>query len=201
MKFNVLTPFSRSYNLIELGNRIKEEGAHWHLLCVEGEHEYPNLGTWVTQHFFPAPPAGFFIGHWLVNQFLKKGIADEDRYVVITDDDFIEPGCFQKLDQYDDDILIVSMKRGEPPTEGDGGGPFDTLIAKPENIRVASVGFEQLVIKGKVFKEYRCGPEYHADGLLIMKLFEERMEQFRFVPDAFVYFNYLPPGRWGRWGR
>lgn len=196
---HVLTPFSRFFNLIELGNRIKEEGAHWHLL-LDQDVNLPSLGAWVHQYRFPPPPEGFFIGHWMVNQFLDNTvIVDEDRYVVITDDDFIEPGFFSKLTAYDDDVLIVSMRRGFPGTTGDGEGAFDTLIAKPENIRVGSVGFEQLVVKGKILKQYRCEGVYHADGLLIIRMFQEIPDKFRFVPDAFVYFNYLPPGRFGRW--
>lgn len=198
----VLTPFSRHYNLIELGNRIKEEGAHWHLLCVEGEFILPDLGTWVTQHFFPRPPDGMFIGHGLVNAFLDKiGVNDEDRYLVLTDDDLIEPGFFKKLTDYTDDILIVSMQRSNKPSGTDANCAYGTLIASPENIKVGHVGFEQLVIKGKVLKEYRLESRYEADGDLIVKLWNERMELFRFVPDAFTWFDFLPPGRYkcNRW--
>jgi len=199
---HVLTPHSRSYNLIELGNRIKEEGAHWHLLCIEGEHKYPDLGSWVSQHFFDPPPPDFFVGHWLVNQFLDRvGVDDESRYVVLTDDDTLEPGLFKKLDEFDDDVIIVSMKRSNKPSSTDAGCPFGSLIASPENMKVCYVGFEQLVVKGKIIKNYRCGGVYHADGLLLEKLFAERMESFRFVPDAFVCFNALPPGHHGRWDR
>ena len=201
---HVLTPHSRSYNLIELGNRIKEEGCHWHLLCVKGEHKYPNLGSWVTQyHFDPMPKDWGFLGHYLVNAFLDNvEIKDEDRFVVATDDDFFEPGLFKKIDEYDDDIIIVSMKRSNKPTGTDAGCPFGTLIAAPENMKTVFVGFEQAIIKGKILRNYRCeGVVYHADGLLLEKLWLEHMEKFRFLPDCYVYFNYLPPGRAGRWDR
>lgn len=199
---HVLTPHSRPYNLIELGACIKDSGAHWHLLCIKGEHQYPSLGSWVSQHFFDPPPDGFFVGHHLVNQFWDHvGIPDEDRAVVITDDDSIEPGIFRKLDNYSDDIIIVSMRRSNNPTGTDAGCPFGTLIAAPENMKTCYVGYEQLVIKGKIAKQYRCGGVYHADGLLLEKLWAERMESFRFVPDAYVEFNRYPPGYNGRWNR
>ena len=202
MTYHVLTPFSRTRNLIELGNVLKEQGVQWHLLCVEGEAKLPDLGTWIHQYFFQPPPADFFIGHWLVNQFLDNVVVyDEDRYVVLTDDDSTEPGFFRKLDAYEEDILMVSMQRSNKPSGTDAGCAFGTLISAPENMKTCYVGFEQLVIKGRVLKEYRCGGVYHADGLLIEKIWAERMEKFRFVPDALVYFNRYPPGYHGRWDR
>lgn len=201
---HILTPFSRTFNLIELGNAIKNEGCEWHLLCVEGEFKLPYLGSWVHQYFFRPPEDGRFIGHHLVNEFLDNvAVQDDDYYNVQTDDDMPSPGLFKQLAQYSDDIIIVSMQRSNVPTEGTGTCAFDTLVAAPENIKVGSVGFEQLIIKGKVLKEYRCGARYEADGDLIMKLWDERMESFRFVPDAFVYFDKLPPGMYkcSRWCR
>jgi hypothetical protein len=201
MAYCVLTPFSRPQNVIELGDCLKRQGVQWHLLSVKGEHVLPDLGSWVHQHHFDPPPPGFFIGHWLVNQFVDNGVNDDDYYVVLTDDDFTEEGFFRKLDVCTEDIVIVSMQRSNKPTGTDAGCPFGTLIADPENLKVAYVGYEQLIIRGRVMKQYRCEAVYHADGLLIEKLWAEKMELFRFMPDAYVYFNYLPPGRTGRWDR
>lgn len=181
---HVLTPFSRFHNLIEFGNRIKETGAHWHLLLDEGV-VVPDLGFWVHQYNFPRPPEGFFIGHWLINQFLDKAtVYDEDRYLVLTDDDYIDADFFRKIDPFPEDIVLATMKRCG-----------DILTPKPENIQVGLVGFEQLVIKGKILKNYRCEGMYHADGLLIMKLWAEHSDKFRFVPQAMVYYNWLPATR------
>ncbi len=203
MTNHVLTPLSRYFNLIELGNRIKESGAHWHLLSIEGEHKFPNLGTWVTQHHFSPPPPDFWIGHHLINEFIEKAVVnDDDRYVVITDDDMIEPGLFSKLDQYHDDVLIISMQRSNVPTPGNGPDcAFNTLIASPENIFHGGIGFEQFVVKGKLMKKYRVPGIYHGDFIFINAVWHDHLESFRFVPDAWVYFNALPPGRAGRWDR
>jgi len=201
MTFHVLTPFSRWFNLIEMGDCLKRQGVQWHLLLDEGAKTH-DLGSWVHQYEFPPPPPDFFVGHWMINQFLEKvGVNDDDYYIVLTDDDFTEPGFFKKVEGCTEDIVIVSMQRGHPPTVGIGAGPFDTLMASPSNLMVGSVGFEQLVIKGRILKQYRLDPVYHADGLLIIKLYQEHADKFRFVQDALVYFNYLPPGRYqcGRW--
>lgn len=195
MKWNVITPFSRSFNLIELGSAIKQEGAHWHLLCVEGEHKYPDLGSWVTQHFFPPPSDDRFLGHYLCNSFYDLGLDEEAYFVTVTDDDFVPPGFFKSLEPYSDEVLVVSMQRSSVPSDGGGNCAYGTLIAAPENIRVGWVGYEQIVAKGKFLKNYRCGPEYHADGLMIEKMYADHMESFRFVPEVKIYFDYLYPGR------
>lgn len=198
MTNHVLTPFSRFFNLIELGNRIKEEGATWHLLLDKGVH-LPDLGQWVECHNFEKPPPHFFVGHWMVNQFLDHvGVVDEDRYMVLTDDDYLPLGFFSKLNAYEEDVLIVAMQRSGNPSEG----PLSTLLPSPNNLYIGGVGFEQMIIRGRILKEFRCEPFYCADGDLIMRIFSRYPERFRFVPDVRVYFNYLPPGRYqfgGRW--
>jgi hypothetical protein len=184
---HVLTPFSRFFNLIELGNRIKETGAHWHLLLDEGVPPggMPDLGFWVHEYHFPRPPEGFFIGHWMINQFLDRApLNDEDRYMVLTDDDYLDADFFRRIDPFPEDIVLTTMKRG-----------WDVLTPRPEHIQVGLVGFEQLVIKGRILKQYRCEGIYHADGLLIMKLWAEHPEKFRFIPEAVVYYNWLPATR------
>ena len=200
--YNVLTPFSRPQNIIEMGNLLKVQNVQWHLLSVEGEAKMPDLGSWIFQHFFKPPPPDFFIGHHLVNKFLDDvEVPDEDYLIVLTDDDGTEEGFFDKLRPYNDDIIIVSMQRSNKPTGTDAGCPYGTLIAAPENMKTVFVGYEQLVIKAKIAKQYRCGGVYHADGLLLEKIWADRMESFRFVTEALVYLNSYTPGYKGRWNR
>lgn len=204
MIYNVLTPFSRFFNLIELGDCLKRQGVQWHLLMIKGEPTFPSLGSWVHVHYFEPPPDGFFLGHWCVNEFIDKvGLKDDEKYIVATDDDFTEEGFFRKLDKYDDEVLVVSMQRSSVPTVGDGGGPFDSLIAHPRNMKTGSCGLEQLIFKGSILKQYRLKNHYEADGDLIERLYAEHPDKIRFVPDAWVYFDYLYPGRGkcGRWER
>lgn len=203
MTYNVITPFSRWGNLIELGDCLKRQGVTWHLLMVKGEPVVPSLGSWVHTHYFDPPPESFFIGHWLCNRFLDEAEIDENSRVhVLTDDDAVEEGFYRKLDQYDDDVLVTSMLRSNKP-EGGAECPFGTLIAAPENIKVSHVGYEQILPKAKIARQYRCASHYEADGDLIVKMFSDHMEGFRFVPDAYVKFDALPPGAWkcARWNR
>ena len=172
------------------------------MLMVKGEPIVPRLGTWIHTYYFDPPPKDFFIGHWLVNQFLDNVVVyDEEYYQVLTDDDMVEEGFYKKLDGLDSDILITSMHRSNKPSGTNSDCAYGSLIAAPENVACGRMGYEQAVIKGKVLKLYRTTGEYHADGLLLEKLWAQRMESFRFVPDAYVKFNALYPGYEGRWNR
>lgn len=204
MNYHVLTPFSRWSNLIEIGDCLKRQGVTWHLLMVQGETLFPSLGDWVKTYYFEPPPEGFFIGHWLFNQFMENvKIEDEDRYILLTDDDLVEEGFFRKLDDFTEDVLVVSMHRSNLDSGGGAHCAYGTLFADPANMKVGHVGFEQILPKGKILKPYRCGSRYEADGDLIEKMWADHMEKFRFVPEAFVLFDRLPPGAWkcNRWHR
>ncbi len=202
--FHILMPFSRWFNLIDIGACLRPQGVHLHLLMIKGEQDVPKLGGWIDTYHFDAPPEGFFVGHWLVNQFLENAeVFNEDRYQVLTDDDLVEDGFYSKLASFDDDVLVTSMQRSNIPSDGGAACGFGTLVASPENMKVGHCGFEQILAKGKVLKEYRCGSRYEADGDLIEKMWADGMERFRFVPNAFVYFDRLPPGAYkcNRWVR
>lgn len=204
MIYNILMPFSRWFNLIDIGCCLRPQGVQLHLLKIEGEKETPPLGDWVHSYQFDPPPENHFVGHWLVNQFLDSvKINNEERYQVLTDDDLVEDGFYNKLKPFDDDVLVTSMKRSNIDSGGGANCGFGTLIASPEEMKVGHVGFEQILAKGKVLKQYRCGSRYEADGDLIEKMWSDGMEKFRFVPDAYVLFDRLPPGAYkcNRWVR
>lgn len=204
MTFHILMPFSRWFNLIDIGACLRPQGVHLHLLQFRGEREVPNLGNWIHSYQFDPPPENHFPGHWLFNQFMDNiSVDDESRLQLLTDDDLVEDGFYAKLASFDDDVLVTSMKRSNIPSDGGAACGFGTLIASPENMKVGHCGFEQILAKGKVFKQYRCGSRYEADGDLIEKMWADGMERFRFVPDAYVLFDRLPPGAWkcSRWIR
>jgi len=189
-EYHVITPFSRWKNFRVLEEMLKKQGATWHVMIDDYMPTMILEGVGVGFYKFRPPPPAFFIGHWALNMFLDdQVIYDDDYYLLMTDDDFYEPGFFDKLRQYDDDVIIVSMNRG-----------LDVLTACPDNMKVCYVGLEQLVIKGKILKQYRIDGFYQADGYLILDIWRDYAHAFRFLPEAQCYFNYLPPGRAGRWG-
>ncbi len=187
---HVITPYSRWDNYGQLRDMMKEQKVQWHLLLDEGTSFGYDIEDWIHVHFLPRPPHGFFIGHWLYNIFLDiADLKDEDHYNLITDDDFFEPGMFDKIRDLTDPIIVTSMSRGR----------WGVLWADPGHMKVGSVGLEQMHIRGDILRNYRLAGFYEGDGFMIEALWREHPEKFKFVPEAQCYFNYLPPGKAALW--
>ena len=147
----------------------------------------------------PRPPSNWFVGHWLFNyalDTLNQGvagiqIADGDYYSILTDDDFYEPDFFKKLARHRGDAVITSAKRGDHSV---GRHPKTTLLAKPGFMRRGLVSLEQLFMAGTVARKMRLEHSFDSDGRLVEEVVQRY--QVSYVPEAFVWFNYLEPGRW-----
>lgn len=128
------------------------------------------------------------------NKYIESGnLIDDDYYMFISDDDFLEPNFFNKIKDVNTDIILVSMKRGDNGTKS---GSANTLIPSPHFVR-SRIGTEQLIIKGKVLKGERFGDRWTADYMLIGGLRQKYpQEKFTYIIDTYVWFNYLEPGRW-----
>lgn len=196
--YRILTPFSRFQNLVNFARMLHSHRVLWHPLLDDDLPFGIHSIDWIDPVYVPrGEPPGFVRAHWMLNWFIEKAyVFESDRYLFLADDDWYEPGFFDKLDAVDGEVLICSMLRGhhQPPT----GTPYGTspLEAAPQNLHVGQVGAEQLVVSGKVLKPCRFGPEPHADGILIEALTSRHKPAF--VPDAHVWFNYLEPGRWDK---
>lgn len=198
--YHVITPFSRVANLNLMLDMLSPMGINWHLVYEE-QHK-PELTTavtrWVRSSQCPAPPPGWFPGNWKLNWLLDQFPWDlEARYIMLSDDDFYEPGFFDRMDAAGDgDVLICSMKRGDrtPGTPGMPAYDTSTLVACPANLGCGGIGGQQIMMSGWAYRRYRLGPGYTGDWDMISGVLKCYVPTF--VPDAFVWFNYLEPGRW-----
>jgi len=134
------------------------------------------------------------------NYFIKNSnIIDEDYYVAVDDDDFYEPNVFDEVSKMDDDIVIISMKRGYRIPKNvthERRYPTDTLYAKPENVAISSISTQQSFVKGKIFRNHLFNEEYHCwDGEIAIH-HKEAGENIAYRPDLFALFNYYEPERW-----
>jgi len=134
------------------------------------------------------------------NRFISEHIfTDDDYYVCVDDDDMYEPNVFNEVSKMDDDIVIISMKRGyQIPKDVSPERRYqtNTLIAHPDNVEITKISGQQSFVKGKIFKQYLFSEEYQAwDGLMAIH-HKESGEQIAYRPDLFVLFNYYEPGRW-----
>jgi hypothetical protein len=198
-KITVVTPFQRRQNIDLMANALNGK-ANWVVLIDD-----PQLATmfpdWVTVKGYNMPPKvdpsfahAFVPSNRLFNKFIEGGLDDETQYMILNDDDAVEDGFWDKIPN--EDVVIVSMKRGDNARPNPyWGAPVD-LIAKPENMKIAFVGGEQIIIKGKVLKNYRYGEGAVGDGEMVVKVVNEN--KVTYVPDAFVLFNYYEMGRFNK---
>jgi len=142
------------------------------------------------------PMPGTFKRNWFMR---NCGIIDDDYYLAADDDDMYEPGVFDAIKKMDDDIVIISMKRGNnvpddaPPARR---YPTDTLYARPEFVQVGMISSQQSFVKGRIFKAHPHNEESHnGDGEMAVH-YKESGEQIAYRPDLFALFNYYEPGRW-----
>jgi len=63
---------------------------------------------------------------------------------------------------------------------------------------VGGIGL-QYIVKGKLLKNHRFEMNSGADGLLAQKF--SLHTDVVYLPDAFIYFNYLEDGRWDAFKR
>lgn len=190
----VVTPFRRKENLPFLIGAL-EGKCRWTVL-IDDLLLRGIFPEWVDVRFY-VPEGKGCISNELFNMFIEEGLEDDTQYMILCDDDSIEDGFFDKIPN--EDVVIASMKRGDRvPADGVGYGWGD-LIASPDNIGIGKVAGEQLVIKGRVLKDYRYGLSAIGDGEMIMQIAENH--PVIYVPDAHVLFNYLEDGRYDSFRR
>lgn len=199
----VITTFSRLENKEFLINFYKHK-CNWVILQVEGEPDY-NFPDWVTVKKYPIT-SKISISNQLLNKFFDEA-DDETQYIVLCDDDLTENDFFKKIPNQD--VVCVSMQRNDFYSKhvvwdswenktGHYEYGMDILYAHPDNMKPARVGGEQLICKGKVLKEFKYGMDDSTSSLPgDFTFIRDVMTKYpvTYVPDAFVYFNYLENGR------
>ncbi len=193
----VITPFSRTENK-DLLIKVLEGKCNWVILQTDDEPtiEFP---SWVTIKRLPVTNKEF-ISNRLINEFISQGLEPQTQYMVLNDDDSVEEGFFDKIPN--EDIICVGMKKGDCPTDHYVWDEYphahvergiDILEAKPENMKIANVAGEQLIVKGKILRDFRYGLSLVGDGEMVVKIAKEF--PVTYVPEAYVLFNYFEEGR------
>lgn len=192
MQIHVSTPLWRVENIPALIEYLEPEQVTWHPIC-----DYPiNFGKdWILP-IVCVPPDDWHPGAYKT-KYLQEyvEIVDDDYWAFMNDDDLYETGFFNKIRQCTEDVIVVSMMRGNHPVDSTGA-PYDcfTLLAAPQNMIVAGVGNQQFVIKGRVFRQMPIHNTGLADGMIGEWL--KAHYPIRYEPSWYAYFNRLQPGRW-----
>lgn len=198
IKYHILTPFSREENTKLILKNFKKPNVIFHPL-IDKDIEFPKE-KWIEPFRVMPDATKKHPMYDIWNKFIgSEKLIDEDYYLFISDDDFLEPKFFDKLKGINTDIILVSMKRGDNGTKS---GSANTLIPNPRRLRRSWIATEQLIIKGKIIKNERFLDWHNADGYLIGSLWRKYPHDiFTFKTDVFVWFNYLEPGRWNSFKR
>jgi len=200
---HVVTAFARFENLDALILHYEKMGIIWHPVLFDNEQAIEET-DWIKPFVIPFNPDlhDFIdIGYYKKNVFITDAeIINDDYYQIMDDDDMIAPGVYDALREKDDDIVFISMKRGQNIPEDiieKRQYPASTLFAMPENIIIGGVSTQQYITKGKIFRQLHFQVDYHcADGVMAVWL-KDNFE-VTYAPELFVWFNYFEPGRWDK---
>jgi len=201
-QIHLIMPFSRPENVEKLVEGYRPMNIILHPILFKNEKIEFNE-PWIFPLVIPIEHKdcqvmmpGCFKRNWFID---NEEIIDDDYYVTADDDDFYEHGVFDSIKQLDDDIVIISMKRGNQTPEGlpvQRRYPTYTLKAYSYNVRCGEISAQQSFVKGKLFKENRHNEEIHWwDGQLAL-YYKNTGEEIRYEPDLYALFNYFEPGRW-----
>ena len=199
---HLVMPFSRLHMISTLRQAYRPMDCIWHPIVYQDQVQ-DFIESWVDPFVIPGNdpghgPLGCMVK---INHFIRgHEFIDEDYYILATDDGMFEPNVFEKIKQMDDDVVIISLKRGyQIPKDCDPlkAYPTNTLLASPFNVRVGYVSGDQVFVKGKYFKTYLWDENsLVADGLMAIHMKENY--NIRYEPDLYSLFNYYEPGRWDK---
>jgi hypothetical protein len=201
-KIHLITPFMRHHLKATLIEAYGSMDILWHPIVFQDEHlEFD--ASWIIPYVIPmnradcktAMPQYTMRNYWIQN----NEIIDDDYYVTVDDDDMYESGVFDAVRRMNDDIVIISMKRGHFIPKDViiiRRYPTRTLIAHPDNVRQGEISSQQSFVKGKIFKAHLFDDSSQfGDGDMAVH-HKEDGEQIAYRPDLFALFNFYEPGRW-----
>lgn len=193
MRVNIVTPFSRWENFDAMRSMLQGQGIErWHILGKTGE-KLPALDAivWPTHFDVPEGDAGLL----LVNEFVRDyPLIPNERYCFLMDDDWYPPGFIEEVAKHDDPLMVCSMKRGDRAV---GKHPCWALFAYPDNLHYGHVGFEQGMFTGEVLNSMKATvvPNAPNEDLIINAA---QNWKTKFLPNLFLYFNFMEEGRWNK---
>lgn len=204
-QIHLIIPFSRPENRDKLIEAYRPMNVILHpiMFCDEEIDFYEDGESWVFPFYINERSEdckAMMPGTYKRNKWISEyPIKDDDYYVTADDDDMYEPNVMSEIRKMDDDIVIISMKRGhripkgiKPPRDY----PTNTLFAAPENVELGKISAQQSFVKGHIFKQHLHNENIHVwDGELIIH-HKESGEQIVYRPDLFALFNYYEPERW-----
>lgn len=208
-KINIITPFSRDQNLSELLLFIQKhlKNIRWIPVCVPSKKvqfdtiiDTLYLRESVYPYYIEEVP-NVDICYYKINKALDAtnfNHTSDDYYTVMMDDDLYENNVFEEIVKHEEDVVFISMKRGDQiPDDGQWGHGTSTLNASPSDIRACNTGCPQVFVKGSIMQNERFASNNSgADGIFAETIKNKYNCAYR--PDLYALFNYLQPGRYNK---
>jgi len=195
---HVVMPFSRPNNIPALHEHLEGLGVVWHPIIanVPWPEEYGS--DWIDPMYVEIPDGFDPFAHKLNTFAALWPIVDGDRYCMLCDDDMFGPGYVETLRSVSGRIVVTSMKRGQHVPNNGREHPATTLIGSPANMRTGLIGIQQCPVTGDIFKQFYFPTDEpnRCDGIVAEWLRDNYLSEIIFMPDLFILFNRLQPGRW-----
>lgn len=197
---HIITPLNRIQNFSKLVTLLEPQKIQWHVISDLGSTVVETDIPWVHSYVCPNVESTFWGRcNYAINWFLNHhALRPNGMYSILNDDDAYMPGYFDKLREQSHPVIITSMQRGNKtpkdviPERAHG---TNTLVAAPENMKVGHVGVEQISVSGQILKNCRLPIHICGDGQMIEYIIATQ-SQVVYLPECYVWFNYLEPGRW-----
>ena len=115
MIYHIITPFKRFQHIVPLSTMLyyaTMEKLVWHPIFDDDVKFNIAPTFWIQPMVCPGTVDGWYMGHFKENWFIEHApIVDQDRYLVLNDDDAYGTDFFKKIDAVQGDCLICSMRR------------------------------------------------------------------------------------------
>lgn len=205
-QIHLVIPFWRKNQKNVLIEAYRPMGIHLHPIMFEDE-DVGFREPWIHPVIIPmkaeaikgqAVIPGNFKRNWFIEH---EPIIDNDYYVCADDDDMYEDGVFKAVKKHDEDIVIISMKRGRTIPKNVTylrRYPTNTLEAHPDHVKCGHISGQQSFVKGRIFRAHPFSLDSGAWDGEMAEHHKADGEHIAYRPDLYALFNYYEPGRWDK---
>lgn len=198
MKIEILTRCTRPENLLRVKESILSSGSRnlyeWKIIFDTSVVSYVEskvlsaVSSFET-YFWEGQKGD--MSHGLLNRAID--MVHEDSWIYVLDDDNeLHPDFFREIQRANEENPSA---RGFIFSQNVGGKDFTGLQvreASPDNVKVQKIDMAQFVLQKSLVGPKRFEPmKYVADGIFIQELFEERPDDFVFIPKILCNYNSL----------
>jgi len=197
MDIHILSAFYRTHFIKTLIHYYEPENIIYHAIVAPERNATFDV-DWMrpvyTKELYPGEQC-----YRKFNDFIDtQPIIDNDYYGFVCDECVYEPGFFDVIRQQTAKIIMYSSYRGDSiPNDGSPPHPAEPLIIKEyKDVYAGHIGLGQFIVNGEILKQMRFKlHDESCDGYFAEELVKRFATDIVFLPNWFLFANYLQPGR------